>query len=188
MPISPRPGAGGSGGIKITTFEEFDRGKYLRPKEFGPATIVGKGHQRVERVEVALIGAKIGLQRPKRQQNPTRDTITRLDPIKDRIPFGRVLGAQGHAIVADHRVRELREWPGENALRAVRTEGPLVLGYALEEGVYDAAFVALLAASDFSPFTNCAKLPPQCRSCADSGAASVARTAKQAIRIWGSRE
>ena len=122
---------------------EFERREDLRPEQLGPAAIVRQGHQRVQRVEVALKGTVIGLERPEGQKHTARHAVGRLDPVEDRIVFLRHLLALVDPVLADQAARELDERFLEHALCAVRVDHLLIETDRGEEGINRGPVMAL---------------------------------------------
>ena len=56
-------------GEKSPRLVEVERRQHLRLEDAGAAAIVAQRHQRVQRVEIALEAAEIGLERPERGEH-----------------------------------------------------------------------------------------------------------------------
>ena len=63
------PGTFGSCRAEFAPFVQFQRCKNLRTEQLGAAAIMRQGHQRVQRVEIALIAAVVRFKGPERQKN-----------------------------------------------------------------------------------------------------------------------
>ena len=99
--------------------DQLQQRHQLRPKQLRPAAIMRKRGQRVERPEIALHGAEIGLQRPERGDHRRRHAVLRLGAREHVGIFLEVRRALLQAVGVDHAAGELDEGLGEHALRAV---------------------------------------------------------------------
>ncbi len=111
-----RPGARGAGRIEVVLFIKLKRGEHLGAEQVRTAAIVGQGHQRVERVEIALKGSEIGLKRPERKEDAPRNAIFAFDAVKHGVVFLCIRAAPIDAVLRNQAAREVDERLLEDAL------------------------------------------------------------------------
>ncbi len=94
---------------------------------------MGERHQRVQRIEIALHRAVIGLERPEGQKDAGGDAVVRLSAPEDGGVVRRVPGAVLQPPGADDGAREFDEILLEHALRPVGAQHLRILAHAIEE-------------------------------------------------------
>ena len=96
---------------------------------------MGKRDQRIDRVEIALNNAEVGLETPECQQNASGNAVLAFDPVEDMRPFPGILRSVMKPVLADQAPGKLDEWDLEYPLRPVRADDIRVEGRVFKEAV-----------------------------------------------------
>ena len=119
---------------------------------------MGEGDQRVDGVEIALIGAEIGLERPEGQQDPRLHAIVTLRTVEDRAVTVVIRAACIHAVLRDQRAREIQKRALEDALAAVRVYDGLFMPDIAEEIVDERPIIAAISRLRAQPVDEAAEI------------------------------
>ena len=121
-------------GREIAAVENFQRREELGAELVRPAAIVGERRQRLQRAEIAEIGAEIRLQSPEADDDRAGHAELLLDA---RESVGVLLEqalALLHPVVGHHAAGEFEKALREDALAAVGVDDLLVVADAVERG------------------------------------------------------
>ena len=123
------------GWVQAASLEQLDRGQDLRSKQFRPPAVMGKREQRIDRVEVALNDAEVGLEAPEGKQDASRNAVLAFDAIEDMRPFPGVLRSMMKPVLADQAPGKLDEGNLEYPLRPVCPDDLRVVGCVFKEAI-----------------------------------------------------